>query len=213
MNCIAPRFGYPVMLDLGDVAVLVVGAGPIGARKAAGLLAAGACVTVVAPAVGTDVAQLVAEHRTLVVHRRPFEPRDLDGVRLVVTATGDATVDAAVSAAAKTVGLWVNAADQPVDCTFALPAVARRGRVTIAVGTDGASPALAQRLRDRAAELLTDEVAALAERLAVDRASIRSAGRSTEQHDWAPHIDPVVAPAAVSPVDQDASMRAHQGGR
>ncbi|CAN5704154.1 hypothetical protein BH24ACT5_BH24ACT5_22340 [soil metagenome] len=194
MDRIASRFGYPVMLDLGDVAVLVVGAGPIGARKAAGLLAAGARVTVVAPEVGPDVTQLAAASR-LVVRRRSFERGDLDGVRLVITATGDPAVDADVSAAATAAGLWVNAADQPADCTFALPAVARCGRVTIAVGTDGASPALAQRLRDRAAELLTGEVAALADQLATERSAIRQAGGSTEDHDWAPRIDPVLAPS------------------
>lgn len=208
MDRIASRFGYPVMLDVGDVAVLVVGAGPIGARKAAGLLAAGARVTVVAPEVGADVAQMaVAGH--VVVRRRPFEHGDLDGVRLVVTATGDAVVDATVSTAATAAGLWVNAADQPADCTFALPAVARVGRVTIAVGTDGASPALAQRLRDRAAGLLTDEVAALADQLATERAAVRAAGGSTEDHDWAPDIDPVVAPVAPPFGPREIPMRAH----
>ena len=92
-------------------------------------------------------------------------PADLDGVRLVVTATGDRRRPRR-RCGSTAAGIWVNAADRPDDCSFILPAVARNGSLTIAVSTDGASPALAQRLRDEAAGLLTDDVAALAERLA-----------------------------------------------
>jgi siroheme synthase-like protein len=184
------RFGYPVFLDLHDVPVLVVGAGPVAARKVAGLAAAGASIRVVARDVGADLdVDLVAELR-----RRPYEPRDLDGVRLVVTATGDAAVDAAVAGDATAAGIWVNAADQPSDCTFILPAVARNGPLAVAVSTDGASPALARRLRDRAAELIRDQVADVAAELAARRAAVRAAGGSTEDVDWSGLIDPVVPP-------------------
>jgi len=188
-------FDYPVYLDLRDVPVLVVGAGPVAARKVAGLATAGALVCVVAPAVSAalDRAQ-VAELR-----EKPFDPGDLDGVRLVVTATGRRDVDAAVAAAAAAAGIWVNAADQPEDCSFILPAIARNGPVTVAVSTGGASPALAQRLRDHAAALLTDEVAALARDLAAERARIRAAGGSTEDVDWTPAIDRVLPPVADHP--------------
>ena len=62
---------------------------------------------------------------------------DLDGVRLVVTATGVVVVDAAVADDARSKGIWVNAADQPADCDFILPAIARHGPVSVAVSTDG----------------------------------------------------------------------------
>lgn len=184
------RFEYPVALDVSGVQVLVVGAGPIAARKVAGLAAAGAVVRVVAPDVSAqlDLAQ-VADLR-----RRPYEVADLDGVRLVVTATGLARVDAAVAADATAAGLWVNAADQPADCSFILPAIARNGPLSIAVSTGGASPALARRLRDHAAALLTDEVVALAADLATRRRQLREQGRSTEDVDWSPHLDPVLPP-------------------
>jgi siroheme synthase-like protein len=183
-------FGYPVFLRLDRVPVLVVGAGAVAARKVAGLAAAGAVVRVVAPVIGAELDRRhVGE-----IHQRAYEQGDLEGVRLVVTATGDPDVDAAVAADATAAGIWVNAADQPDDCTFILPAVARHGSLTVAVGTDGASPALARRLRDRAAEVLTDDVAALAAELATRRAAVRAAGGSTEDVDWSGLIDPVVPP-------------------
>jgi siroheme synthase (precorrin-2 oxidase/ferrochelatase) len=165
----APQFAYPVSLDLHGVDVLVVGAGPVAARKVDGLAAAGARVHVVAPVVSAD----------------------LEGRRLVLTAT-DAETDATVAADATAAGLWVNAADRREHCSFILPAVARNGPLTVAVGTDGASPALAGALRDRARPLVADAVVALARRLAAERAAVQAAGDSTEDLDWRPSIDGVL---------------------
>ena len=185
-------FAYPVYLDLEGVPVLVVGAGPIAVRKVEGLVAAGAAVTVVARSVSPslDRATVVA------VVERAFEPADVSGMRLVVTATGRADVDAAVAAAATAAGIWVNAADQPADCSFILPAIARNGPLAVAVSTGGTSPALARRLRDHAATLLTDEVVALALELQARRAAVRASGGSTEDVDWSGSIDPVLPPPA-----------------
>ena len=152
-QAMATRFAYPVTLDLHGVAVLVVGAGPVAARKVAGLAAAGAQVRVVAPDVSAEMSAEAAAGHVSALERRPFRAGDLDGVRLVITATG-CDVDHDVAAAATAAGIWVNAADRPDDCSFILPAVARNGSLSIAVSTDGTSPALAQRLRDDADELL-----------------------------------------------------------
>jgi siroheme synthase-like protein len=188
------RFAYPVALDLHDVIVLVVGAGRVAARKVEGLSAAGANVHVVAPDVGPAIESAVLDGHVAKLRVRPFEPDDLEGVRLVITATGVPEVDAAVAAQARAAGIWVNAADRPDDCTFILPAIARNGPLTIAVSTDGSSPALAGRLRDRAAALLDDDVVELAGRLREERTTIKAEGGSTEDHDWRPIIDEALPP-------------------
>lgn len=180
-----PRFAYPVCLDLHDVDVLVVGGGRIAARKAADLARAGARVRLVATEVSDHVEVAVLEE----VRERPFTPVDLTGVRLVVSATGDAAVDRWVADTATKQNLWVNAADQPADCSFILPAIARQGRVSAAVSTDGASPALAKRLRDEIGELLGERVARAADVLAEERAAVRAAGGSTEDVDWSGRLD------------------------
>jgi precorrin-2 dehydrogenase/sirohydrochlorin ferrochelatase len=214
-------FGYPVVLDLHGVRVLVVGGGPVAVRKISGLVAAGADVRVVAPQIDEQlderlsaipdarpgrIAELrpgrIAElrpGRIAELRRRPYETRDLEGARLVVTATGIESVDAAVAADARARGIWVNAADQPADCDFILPAIARQGSVSVAVSTDGKSPALAASLRDRIASLLTPDVATLADDLAAERAAIKAAGGSTEGRDWAARIDVVLDRPSTAP--------------
>ncbi len=180
----AARFSYPVFLDLRGVVVLVVGGGPISARKAEGLCAAGARVRLVA----TEVSEHVDRAAVHEVRERPFRPDDLDGARLAIAATGDVETDRWIATAARNAGVWTNAADQPVDCEFILPAITRTGRVTGAISTDGASPALAGFLRDRLAELLDDRVADVAEILSAERAAVRSRGGSTEDIDWRPRL-------------------------
>ena len=182
-------FDYPVYLDLRGVPVLVVGAGPIAARKVDGLVAAGAVVTVVAvevsPALDRSVVATVRERRVRAGRPRRDAPRRSP-------RPGAPTSTPTVAAAATAAGIWVNAADQPADCSFILPAIARRGPLTVAVSTGGASPALARRLRDRAGALLTDDVVALAHDLQARRAAVREAGGSTEDVDWSGLIDPVL---------------------
>ena len=183
------RFSYPVFLDLDGVRVLVVGGGRIGARKAEGLAAAGAHVRLVACEVSEHVDRSVVDE----VVEAPFEIAHLVGVRLVITATGDVATDQAIADAARSAGVWTNAADQPVDCEFILPAIVRSGRVTGAISTDGASPALAKHLRDRLGELLDERIAQVADVLAAERAAIRAAGGSTEDVDWAPRLAELLA--------------------
>jgi precorrin-2 dehydrogenase/sirohydrochlorin ferrochelatase len=178
------RFSYPVFLDLEDVLVLVVGGGRIAARKAEGLVDAGASVRLVA----TEVSDHVDRSRLAEVHEKQFDEGDLDGVRLVVTATGDFDVDQKISMAARAREIWTNAADQPVDCEWILPAITRSGRVTGAISTDGASPALAGYLRDRLAEILDDRVAEIADILAAERRAVQASGGSTEDIDWKPRL-------------------------
>lgn len=173
---------YPVNLDLRGKRCVVVGAGPVAAARARALAEAGADVVVVSPD-----ADPPAEGVT--VRRRRFEPADLDGAWLAVAAGGDAEEHARVRAAADAARVWVNAADDPANCTFTLPAVLRRGPVTVAVGTGGASPALASWLRRRLERELGPEVEVLAGLLASERDALRSAGVPTEGLPWQAVLD------------------------
>jgi siroheme synthase-like protein len=177
-------FDYPIMLDLTDVPVLVVGGGRVAQRKVEGLLRARADVTVVAPRIDDGVRALPVR-----LVERTYEPSDLDHVRLVITATDEAVVNAAVSADATRRGIWVNSADDPANCTFTLPAVARDGEVTVAVATGGASPALASHLRGEI-EAWLGEIGAgdAALTLGQQRNEMHANGESTESIDWSDRV-------------------------
>jgi siroheme synthase-like protein len=175
---------YPVNLVVAGRRCVVIGAGHIGARKAEGLLAAGAEVIVVATVVGPAVRALGVPW-----YERPYRPSDLDGAWLAIAATGDAEVNLAVRAQGDAAGVWVNAADDPGACSFILPAVVRQGPVMVTVSTSGYSPALAAWLKAHVADELGPEFAVLAEMFAEARDQLKSEGRSTEEVDWRPVLD------------------------
>jgi uroporphyrin-III C-methyltransferase/precorrin-2 dehydrogenase/sirohydrochlorin ferrochelatase len=132
--------------------VLVVGGGPVAARRAKGLLDAGARVTVVAPVASTPLQDL-AGAGLLSWEPRAYRPSDVDRVWFVQTATGDAAVDAQVSADAEAQRIWcVNASDHESSAAWT-PAVAVVDDVKIAVNAGG-DPRRAMALRDAVATAL-----------------------------------------------------------
>jgi siroheme synthase-like protein len=178
----APFPFYPVSLDVSGRPCLVVGGGPVAARKARGLLECGARVTVIAPSLSPDMQALGSVLHT--VEQRRYRPGDAARFRLVVTATGLPDIDAEVYADAERAGVWVNGADDRVHSSFILPAVHRDSAVSVAVSTGGLSPALSSWLRDRlAAECVG--IGTLAQLLGQARERILRIGLSSNSVDWA----------------------------
>ena len=174
----------PVALDLAGRPVTVIGAGAVGARKAAQLLEAGAVVTVIAEEVRATLPSGVAS-----VLVRRYRPGDLEGAFLVVAATGDPEVDDAIVAETSARGQLLNVVDDPRRCSFYFTALHRDGDVVVSVSTSGASPALAAWVRDRVAAALPAGLGDYARRLAAQRAAHHAAGTSTEGLAWRERID------------------------
>ena len=129
---------------------VVVGAGRIAPRKIEGLLAAGADVEVVAPE-AVDGVRALADAGTVRWSAREFVAADLDDAWLAVTATSTPEVNRAVFVAGEARRVWVNAADDPANCSFSLMSVVRQGDIVVTIGTNGRSPALATFLKDHVA--------------------------------------------------------------
>jgi precorrin-2 dehydrogenase/sirohydrochlorin ferrochelatase len=175
---------YPVNLLVAGRRVLVVGGGTVAAEKARGLLAAGAAVHVVASEVRAEVRAL-----GLTWEERPYARGDLEGCRLAVACTDDASVNQAVFDDGEAAGIWVNAADDPARCSYTLPARLDRGRLLVTVSTGGHSPALATWLRDQLAEHVGTEHETVLDLLAAARATLVAEGRPTAGVDWRSALD------------------------
>ena len=145
--------GYPLLLDVRDRRVLVVGGGPVAARRSRGLVDAGAAVHVVAPFVCEDLWD-AAECGSLTVNLREFVLDDLDGAWLVHTATGDRAVDDLVAREAELRRMWCVRADDEGRSAAWTPAVARVGDVVVAVNAGG-DPRRAAALRNAIGGRLT----------------------------------------------------------
>jgi len=197
---------YPVVLRIEGRRCLVVGGGPVAARKAAELYRCGALVTVVAPDTdpAIDVLARTGGPSAVRVEHRPYLDGEAAEYRLVVTATGRAEVDRRVAAEAEVAGVWVNSADDAAHCTFILPSVHRDGSVSVAVSTGGASPALASWLKREIAGKLGEGLGPLAVLLEEARHRLIAAGRPTSEVDWGALLDGPL-PALVRAGDIEAA--------
>jgi len=137
---------FPAFIKLARRRCLVVGAGGVALEKVRSLLTAEADVRVVAPRVCAEINALAAEGRVELV-RRAWAADDLARMFMVIAATDDAAVNAAVYEAAVERNILCNSVDDPPHCDFYFGSIVTRGDLQIAISTAGESPALAQRLR------------------------------------------------------------------
>jgi len=150
---------YPVFLKLAGLPVVIVGGGAVAAGKLDGLLAAGACVTVIAPAIGDAIrARAEVPGASLRLIERGFVASDLDDARWVVAAATP-EVNREVAAAAAARRLFVNAVDDVAAASAYLGGVIRRGPAIVAVSTGGLAPALAGLVREALDALLPQDLA------------------------------------------------------
>jgi siroheme synthase-like protein len=146
-------FGFPVALEVAGRRCVVFGSGPVARARVTALLDAGAAVTLIA---------------------RPYEEGDLAGAFLAVAATGDAAETARIFAEAERDGVLLNAVDDPAHCHFAVPAVLRRGDLTVTVSTGGRAPGYARRLRDELSRAVGPEYGTLVDLIGDLRTELRA---------------------------------------
>lgn len=175
----------PIFKNVRGQPCLVVGGGPVAQRKVHMLLRAKAAVTVVAPQATDDLRQW---HRdgNIAFQTRIFREQDVGGHALVFSATGNETVDLAVSIVAKKAGIPINVVDAPALSDFIMPAIVDRDPVVVAVSTAGAAPVLARQIRAAIEAMLPANLGQLARTAEALRNTIRDRLLSpmAKRHFW-----------------------------
>ena len=155
------------------------------ARKADALVRASAVVTVVAPA----AVDAISAHPEISWEQRRYRRGEAGSYRLVITATNNPAVNSLVARDCEAANVFVNSADDPANCTFTLPSVARRGDLQVAVSSGGRSPALARWLRRRIEREIDSGYAALLELLSETRAEAKARFGTSEVTGWDSALD------------------------
>jgi siroheme synthase-like protein len=140
-------FGFPVLLELAGRRCAVIGELPIREGKVEALLAGGATDVLVVSTTPPDRLEGLELLDGVLVARRAWTTADLAGAFLVIAHDPDPGERARLSRAARHAGALVNVVDDIPSCDWAMPAIVRRGELLLAIGTGGASPALAKKLR------------------------------------------------------------------
>ena len=147
---------YPVMVDLTDREVLVVGGGSVAGRKIETLLEYGAVVNVVSRELSTEIKCHVDSGKVRYLGEE-FSMVFLKDKFLVIAATDNAELNHRISQVAEEKGMLINAVDQPADCNFIVPSIIKKGDLIVAVSTSGKSPALAKKIRKQLNDYFGDE--------------------------------------------------------
>ena len=138
----------------------------------------------------------LADRGRIALEARRYRSGDLRGFDLAIAATDDPSVHAAIAREAREENVWLNVVDVPEQCDFIAPALLERGSLQIAVGTSGAAPALAARLRDRIADLLGAEIEIVVEIHRRVRERLRASEPALEERSR------ILRALAVAPLDE-----------
>jgi precorrin-2 dehydrogenase/sirohydrochlorin ferrochelatase len=162
---------YPIFLDLAGRRVLLVGAGPVAQRKALALLEAGARLVIVAEHVDPAFEALCLSRKVELIKGR-YSKEYVSGATLVIAATDDRNVNQHIHRDCQEQEILCNSVDEPDSCDFYTPAVVRRGRLQVAICTDGSCPAYAGHLRKKLDEIITEEHGRFLEQLEIARKKV-----------------------------------------
>lgn len=172
----------PLFLDLHGCPVTLIGAGTVALRKARLLTAAGARLTVLAPAACTELAGW-AEAGRLTWQAVPFSTEALLATRprLVIAATSDPAVNAAAADCCRARDIWINVVDAPAFSDAIFPAIVDRSPLMVAVSSGGAAPVLARQVRARLETLLPAGLGRLADAAEALRPAVKQRLTDPEQ--------------------------------
>jgi precorrin-2 dehydrogenase/sirohydrochlorin ferrochelatase len=163
------RTNIPVMLEVAGQRCVVVGGGPVGLRRATSLAEANAEVAVVSLQMEPGLARLASERSNVVLVERAFKENDLKDAFLVVIATNSDEANRAARRAAMHYNVLMDGAHASQGSDFTFMGCERRGPLTIAVHTDGASANAAKQIRQALVEQLDPDWPAILEHAAAAR--------------------------------------------
>ena len=197
-----PRY-YPAFIDVRDRDCIVIGGGAMGEEKAIKLLECGARVRVISPSVTSSVKDLESQGR-LTWTQRHYRRGDLERAFIAIAATDDDAMNRQIAREAEERNVLLNVVDVTHLCTFIAPSVARRGEVTVATSTGGASPALARTFREKIEHSRILEYADLAPLLSDARAHLKRERLKVSPDHWQDCITEELLDIAQSGPTQEA---------
>lgn len=160
---------FPFFMDIEGKSGLIVGGGEVARRKVLKLMPFQPRLTVVAPVIARE---LLAD-KALTCVQRAFREEDILGQMFVIAASDEADVNRKVGRLCREKNIPVNVADEKEACSFLFPALVKEGRLTIGISTEGASPAMAGKIRSSVEASLPHGIGEELERLANLREQVK----------------------------------------
>ena len=178
-----PPVYYPIFLNVKGKRCVVIGGGNVALRKVKALLDCEAKITLISPRPQPEIVKL-SKRRTIHLIRREYEKEDLNDAVVAFACTDVKKVNHKVAEDSKKTKVLINVVDDPTSSDFITPSFFRRGDLTVAVSTGGASPALARRIRTKLEKSLGEEYAKLLSLTSEVRSALKERGRAVDGKAW-----------------------------
>ncbi|MFC5557873.1 bifunctional precorrin-2 dehydrogenase/sirohydrochlorin ferrochelatase [Ureibacillus thermophilus] len=136
---------YPMMMNLEGKNVVIIGGGHVAYQKLKGLEGTNAIITVVSPEILPEIKEWILRHDAKWIPKE-FEPSDIEHANLIFAATNQPAVQREIKKHKKNHQLLL-LADRPNESDFITPATLHRGKLSISISTNGASPSLAKKIK------------------------------------------------------------------
>ena len=164
---------FPLFFKLEDRKVLIVGGGDVALRKADLLSRAGACITILAPSISTEIQALLSDDKHELIYKN-YNKTYMSGARVIIAATDDETLNHQIHADASELNIPVNVVDTPHLCDFIFPAIVDRNPIVIGISSNGKAPVLARLLRARLETLIPQGYGKLAKLAGEFRSEVKT---------------------------------------
>jgi uroporphyrin-III C-methyltransferase/precorrin-2 dehydrogenase/sirohydrochlorin ferrochelatase len=151
---------FPLFVRMADRTVVIAGGGEQAAQKLRLIGRTCARIVIMAPQLDAELTKAVREGRA---SHAPYvlDSGTLAGAQVAFIATGCPGADAAVAALAQAAGALVNVVDRPAMCEAITPAIVDRDPLVVAIGTEGAAPVLARRVKTALEAMLPPDLGGL----------------------------------------------------
>lgn len=163
---------FPVFADTENQKILVIGAGDVASRKLDLLNRTHAAITVIAPVICKNIAELAVKQQINLIQRE-VTPQDLAGFDFIYIATANKALNRSLAKIAKQNNAWVNVVDSPSECNFITPSIVDRGSLVVAISTAGIAPVLARELRSKLEVQLPSSLNSLLDFIAIKRIEVQ----------------------------------------
>ncbi|QUH27102.1 precorrin-2 dehydrogenase/sirohydrochlorin ferrochelatase family protein [Serpentinicella alkaliphila] len=145
---------YPIMLKIKDRSCVVIGGGKVALRKTSELIKCEANITIISPEISLELLEKCREHNIQYI-KSNYDKKFLNGAVLCFACTNDYELNIKIAQDAKELNIAVNVSDNGVESSFIVPAIRRKGDLTLAV-TGNENPAASRYVADLMAEQLED---------------------------------------------------------
>ncbi|MGB5895945.1 MAG: bifunctional precorrin-2 dehydrogenase/sirohydrochlorin ferrochelatase [Ignavibacteriaceae bacterium] len=139
---------FPLLLNIKNYPCLVVGGSTVALRKVTSLLNFRIKSTVLAPKICQPLLELHRKRKIKVI-KKVYSKEYLNNFKIVFCATDNPKINKMVRKDCTGKNILLNVADIPELCDFILPAIVKRGDLTISVSSQGIAPFYVAELRKK----------------------------------------------------------------